>query len=173
MSQQINLTYRESDWKTPTSFPDLKNANEIAIDLETKDPNIKDKGPGWPTMDGNIVGIAVAADGFVGYYPIAHENGSNMDIKMVLDWIQDIVSGPGDKIFHNAPYDVGWLRAHGIRITNGRIIDTMIAAALVDENRFSYSLNALGFDLLGETKSEAELKQAADDWGINAKGELY
>jgi len=173
MSQQINLTYRESDWKTPTSFPDLKNAKEIAIDLETKDPNIKNKGPGWPTMDGNIVGIAVAADGFVGYYPIAHENGSNMDLKMVLDWVQDIVSGPGDKIFHNAPYDVGWLRAHGILIRNGRIIDTMIAAALVDENRFSYSLNALGFDLLGETKSEAELKQAADDWGIDAKGELY
>jgi len=173
MSQQINLTYRESDWKTPTSFPILKNAKEIAIDLETKDPNIKNKGPGWPTMDGNIVGIAVAADGFVGYYPIAHENGSNMDFKMVLDWVQDIVSGPGDKIFHNAPYDVGWLRAHGILIRNGRIIDTMIAAALVDENRFSYSLNALGFDLLGETKSEAELKQAADDWGIDAKGELY
>jgi DNA polymerase I-like protein with 3'-5' exonuclease and polymerase domains len=173
MSQQINLTYRESDWKTPTSFPDLKDAKEIAIDLETKDPNIKNKGPGWPTMDGNIVGIAVAADGFVGYYPIAHENGSNMDFKMVLDWVQDIVSGPGDKIFHNAPYDVGWLRAHGIRIRSGRIIDTMIAAALVDENRFSYSLNALGFDLLGETKSEAELKQAADDWGIDAKGELY
>jgi len=174
MSQQINLTYRESsDWKTPTSFPDLKTAKEIAIDLETRDPNIKDKGPGWPTMDGNIVGVAVAADGFVGYYPIAHENGSNMDLKMVLDWIQDIVSGTGDKIFHNAPYDVGWLRAHGIRIKNGRIIDTMIAAALVDENRFSYSLNALGFDLLGETKSELELKQAADDWGVNAKGELY
>ena len=174
MSQQINLTYRESsDWKTPTSFPDLKTAKEIAIDLETRDPSIKDKGPGWPTMDGNIVGVAVAADGFVGYYPIAHENGSNMDLKMVLDWIQDVVSGPGDKIFHNAPYDVGWLRAHGIRIKNGRIIDTMIAAALVDENRFSYSLNALGFDLLGETKSELELKQAADDWGVNAKGELY
>ena len=174
MSQQINLVYRESsDWKTPTSFPDLKNAKEIAIDLETKDPNIKSKGPGWPTNDGNIVGVAVAADGFNGYYPIAHENGSNMDLKMVLDWVQDIVSGPGDKIFHNAPYDVGWLRAHGIRIRSGRIIDTMIAAALVDENRFSYSLNALGFDLLGETKSEAELKQAADDWGIDAKGELY
>ena len=174
MSQQINLTYRESsDWKTPTSFPDLKTAKEIAIDLETRDPNIKDKGPGWPTIDGNIVGVAVAADGFVGYYPIAHENGSNMDLKMVLDWVQDVVSGPGDKIFHNAPYDVGWLRAHGIRIKSGRIIDTMIAAALVDENRFSYSLNALGFDLLGETKSELELKQAADDWGVNANGELY
>jgi DNA polymerase I-like protein with 3'-5' exonuclease and polymerase domains len=68
---------------------------------------------------------------------------------------------------------VGWLRAHGVNIKNGRIIDTMIAAAIVDENRFSYSLNSLGFDWLGETKSEQELKEAAADWGLDAKQELY
>ena len=172
MSHQINFTFKESDWKTPSHFPNIKDAKEIAIDLETKDPNIKTKGPGWPTMDGNIVGVAVATDGFAGYFPIAHENGSNMDYKIVMDWVQEIVSGPGDKIFHNASYDVGWLRAHGIKIS-GRIIDTMVASALVDENRFSYSLNALGYDWLGETKSEQELKEAASEWGIDAKQELY
>ena len=172
MSHQINFTFKESDWKTPSHFPNIKDAKEIAIDLETKDPNIKTKGPGWPTMDGNIVGVAVATDGFTGYFPIAHENGSNMDYKIVMDWVQEIVSGPGDKIFHNASYDVGWLRAHGIKIS-GRIIDTMVASALVDENRFSYSLNALGYDWLGETKSEQELKEAASEWGIDAKQELY
>jgi DNA polymerase I-like protein with 3'-5' exonuclease and polymerase domains len=172
VSHQINFTFKESDWKTPSHFPNLKDAKEIAIDLETKDPNIKTKGPGWPTMDGNIVGVAVATDGFVGYFPIAHENGSNMDYKIVMDWVQEVVSGPGDKIFHNASYDVGWLRAHGIKVS-GRIIDTMVASALVDENRFSYSLNALGYDWLGETKSEQELKEAASEWGIDAKQELY
>tara|TARA_R100000458_G_scaffold46898_1_gene45518 strand:- start:249 stop:1880 length:1632 start_codon:yes stop_codon:yes gene_type:complete len=95
-----------------------------------------------------------------------------MDYKIVMDWVQEIVSGPGDKIFHNASYDVGWLRAHGVKIS-GRIIDTMVASALVDENRFSYSLNALGYDWLGETKSEQELKEAASEWGIDAKQELY
>jgi len=44
-----------------------------------------------------------------------------MDYKTVLDWVQEICNGPGDKIFHNAHYDVGWLRAHGIRIKQGRI----------------------------------------------------
>ena len=172
MSHQINFTFKESDWKTPSHFPNIKDAKEIAIDLETKDPNIKTKGPGWPTMDGNIVGVAVATDGFTGYFPIAHENGSNMDYKIVMDWVQEVVSGPGDKIFHNASYDVGWLRAHGIKVS-GRIIDTMVASALVDENRFSYSLNALGYDWLGETKSEQELKEAASEWGIDPKQELY
>jgi len=173
MSHQINFIFRESDWKTPTHFPDLRSAKEVAIDLETKDPNIKNRGPGWPFMDGNIIGVAVAADGFKGYYPIAHEAGSNMDMKMVLDWVQDICSAPCDKIFHNAAYDVGWLRAHGVRIKQGRIIDTMIAAALVDENRFSYSLNALCFDWLGEVKAEKELKEIADEWMVDAKGEMY
>ena len=50
MSHQINFTFKESDWKTPSHFPNIKDAKEIAIDLETKDPNIKTKGPGWPTM---------------------------------------------------------------------------------------------------------------------------
>ena len=50
------------------------------------------------------------------------------------------------KIFHNAMYDVCWIRKLGIKI-NGLIVDTMIAASLVDENRFQYSLNALGWDI--------------------------
>ena len=58
-----------------------------------------------------------------------------------------------DKIMHNATYDAGWLRAEGVEV-QGRIIDTMIAAPLVDENRFSFSLNNLGRDYLGERKNE-------------------
>ena len=73
---------------------------------------------------------------------------------------------------HNAAYDCGWLRANGFTI-NGRICDTMLAAPLLDENRFSYSLNALGFDYLKEVKSEAALKQAAADFGVHPKKELW
>ena len=35
----------------------------------------------------------------------------------------------------------------------GRVIDTMITASLIDENRFSYSLNALCYDYLNKTGS--------------------
>ena len=41
----------------------------------------------------------------------------------------------------------------------GPIIDTMVTAALVDENRRSYSLNNLSIEMLGEMKSETELKE--------------
>ena len=114
MTNQINFTFQDSDWTPPTRFPDLRNEPEVAIDLETKDPEIKIKGPGWPTMNGNVIGVSVATNNFKGYYPVAHEAGGNMDIRMVLNWVQDICRSKAIKIFHNAAYDIGWLRAHGV-----------------------------------------------------------
>jgi DNA polymerase I-like protein with 3'-5' exonuclease and polymerase domains len=49
----------------------------------------------------------------------------------------------------------------------------MITAALIDENRFSYSLNNVAKDYLGKLKAETELRQRADEWGVDAKAELW
>ena len=162
----------KTEWMAPDVFPDLSTAEAIAIDLETCDPGMKTKGPGWPTKNGYIVGFALAVDGWKGYFPTRHGGGGNLDEKRVHKFVQDVLDLPCDKIFFNAAYDVGWLKAEGFRI-NGRIIDAMIAAALIDENRFSYSLNALGFDYLQETKSEQGLRDAAKEFGVDPKGELY
>jgi DNA polymerase I-like protein with 3'-5' exonuclease and polymerase domains len=161
-----------SEWLPPESFPDLSEAKEIAIDLETCDPNMEKFGPGWPRKDGFIVGYAVAVDGWCGYYPIAHGGGGNLDKKIVESWITEIMLLPCPKVMHNAAYDLGWLWAAGFEV-KGKIIDTMIAAGLVDENRFSYALNSLGFDLLKEVKSEEMLKKAALDWGVHPKKQLW
>mgnify|MGYP003655987612 FL=1 len=160
------------EWTPPHNFPDLSEAKEIAIDLETCDPNMEKFGPGWPRKDGYIVGYAVAVDGWCGYYPIAHGGGGNLDKKIVESWITEIMLLPCPKVMHNAAYDLGWLWASGFKV-EGKIIDTMIAAGLVDENRFSYALNSLGFDMLKEVKSEEQLKKAAADWGVHPKKELW
>jgi len=160
------------EWTPPQNFPDLSEAKEIAIDLETCDPNMEKFGPGWPRKDGYIVGYAVAVDGWCGYYPIAHGGGGNLDKKIVESWITEIMLLPCPKVMHNAAYDLGWLWASGFKV-EGKIIDTMIAAGLVDENRFSYALNSLGFDMLKEVKSEEQLKKAAADWGVHPKKELF
>ena len=162
----------KTEWMAPEMFPDLSSADAIAIDLETCDPGMKTSGPGWPTKNGYIVGFALATDGWKGYFPIRHGGGGNLDEKKVRKYVQTVLDLPCDKIFFNAPYDVGWLKAEGFKI-NGKIIDAMIAAALIDENRFSYSLNALGFDYLQETKSEQGLRDAAKEFGVDPKGELY
>jgi DNA polymerase I-like protein with 3'-5' exonuclease and polymerase domains len=161
-----------TEWVPPETFPNLSTAKEIAIDLETCDPHMESFGPGWPRNDGFIAGYAVAVDGWSGYYPVAHGGGGNLDKRLVERWVKDVLATDADKIMHNAAYDCGWLRANGFTV-NGRILDTMLAAPLLDENRFSYSLNALGFDYLKEVKSEAALKQAAADFGVHPKKELW
>lgn len=162
----------QSEWVPPQTFPDLSSAKEIAIDLETCDPNLETLGPGWPRRDGHIVGYAVAVDGWSGYFPVGHGGGGNLDKRLVERWVADVLALPADKIMHNASYDAGWLRASGFKI-NGTILDTMLAAPLLDENRFSYALNSLGFDYLKEVKSEQGLKTAAQDFGVHAKKELW
>ena len=129
----------QTEWVKPTEFPDLRQVDEIAIDLETKDPDLIKKGSGSVIGNGEVIGIAVATKHFKGYFPIAHEGGGNMDKTRVLSWLKDILDAPSTKIFHNAMYDVCWLRAMGFKI-NGDIACTMIAAAVTDENRFRYDL---------------------------------
>jgi DNA polymerase I-like protein with 3'-5' exonuclease and polymerase domains len=172
MTHQLNFIFQESDWVCPSEYPDLSKASEIAIDLETKDPNLKTLGPGWPRFDGAIVGFAVATADQQYYFPIQHDAGGNMDLAVTTAYIQDLLNLPCPKIFHNAQYDVGWLKINGFDI-KGKIIDTMVAAAVVNENRFSYSLNSLGFDLLGEIKSEAFLNEKAKEWGLDPKQDLW
>ena len=162
----------QTEWIIPKEYPDLRSADEIAIDLETRDPDLKSKGSGAISGNGEIVGFAVAVDGYKNYFPIAHEQGPNMDRKKTIEWFKDICESPATKIFHNAMYDVCWIRNLGIKI-NGLIIDTMIASSLIDENRFSYTLNTLSWHHLGEGKSEARLNQAAKERGLDPKADMW
>ena len=171
--ERLDLDTIEEDWLPPTEFPDLTRSEYIAIDLETNDPNLTELGPGWARDDGFIVGIAIAAGDFVGYYPIRHEAGGNIPQRKVMMWLKDQLNTPHiPKIMHNATYDAGWLRWAGVKI-EGRIIDTMIAAPLINENRFSYSLNSLSKDYLNEKKDEKTLRAAATDFGLDPKGEMW
>jgi len=169
---QIPLFKPQTEWLPPTEFPDLSKHDEIAIDLETKDPDLIKMGSGSVTNRGDVTGIAVAVKGWSGYYPIAHEGGGNMDRKKVLKWFQGVLSTPATKIFHNAMYDVCWIRALGLSV-NGKIVDTMIASALVDENQMRYDLNNCSKRYTGKTKNETDLYAAARDWGVDAKAEMY
>ena len=162
----------QKEWICPENYPDLKGYKYVAIDLETKDPDLKVRGSGAIIGNGNIVGIAVAVDGWSGYYPIAHEGGGNLEKNKVMDWIKSVCAADNVKLFHNAMYDVCWLRAAGVNI-NGHIVDTMVMSSLIDENRLSYTLNSISYEFLGEVKDEKALIEAAQSWGIDPKSEMY
>jgi len=168
-------TFKEinSNWVAPTEFPSMKGRKVVAIDLETCDPGLIKDGPGWPRKIGSVIGISISSGDFTAYYPIAHEGGGNMDRGAVIKYIRDICEDDSiEKVFHNAQYDIGWLSVIEIEV-KGRIHDTMVAMALIDENRFSYTLNSISFDYLGEYKNESKLKEAALAFGVDPKSEMY
>jgi len=169
---KVPIFEAQTEWIEPESYPDLRSYDEIAIDLETRDPDLKSKGSGAIIGNGEVVGIAVAVPGRKFYFPIAHGSGPNMDRKKTLEWFQDILNTPALKIFHNAMYDVSWIRSMGLKI-QGQIVDTMIAASLINENRFRFDLNSLGWDYLGHGKNESALNEEAKSRGLDPKADMW
>ena len=173
MILQNSLFPPQSSWTVPDVFPQFTETETIAIDLETYDPHLMTCGPGWATGRGHVVGVGVATKDWEGYFPIRHEGGGNLDEDMVLRWLKNTLSSTKrDVVFHNALYDVGWLRREGVTVA-GNILDTIVAAPLIDENRFSYSLENLGAAYCDERKDESLLQDAALAFGINPKSEMY
>jgi DNA polymerase I-like protein with 3'-5' exonuclease and polymerase domains len=162
----------DSDWTPPETIPDLSQYDTISIDLETRDENLLKLGPGWCRKDGHIIGIAVAAGESSWYFPVAHTVG-NMPRRPVFQWLTDLCKDKTKTfVFHNALYDLGWLRAEGVEV-KGKIRDTMVAAPLLNENRRYYNLNSLAGDYLGTYKDEKMLKSAAEEFGVDPKSGMW
>ena len=147
---------------------DLKGVDTVAVDIETYDPNLKTKGLGAIRNDGFICGIAVATGKETAYFPLRHSD-IFIDYKRdekIWDALNEKIFQNENitKIFHNAMYDVCWIRAVTGMKMKGRIVDTMIAASVIDENRFKYSLDSLSKDYLNEEKYKYDLQQKTLEW---------
>ena len=61
-------------------------------------------------------------------------------------------------------YDVCWIRSATGEMPQGPLLDTMIAASVIDETRMRYSLDSLSKDYLKETKYKYDLTAKVLDW---------
>jgi DNA polymerase I-like protein with 3'-5' exonuclease and polymerase domains len=96
-----------------------------------------------------------------------------MPRRPVFQWLTDLCKDKTKTfVFHNALYDLGWLRAEGVEV-KGKIRDTMVAAPLLNENRRYYNLNSLAGDYLGTYKDEKMLKSAAEEFGVDPKSGMW
>ena len=171
---QMSMFLPKADWRPPKELPDLSSAKIISLDVETSDPHLLTSGPGGVRHDGKLVGISVATDtGFVGYFPIAHEGGDNLDSGSVLNWARATLGGRQDKVGANLLYDLEWLRAAGVEV-KGRLRDIQVAEPLLDEERDGgYSLSNLSKYYLNQDKDETLLREAAKSFGVDPKGGLW
>ena len=144
---------------------DVKDGDVVAVDLETYDPKLKTHGSGAIIGNGFVCGIAIAYGDKRFYFPIKHK-GPKLATNLVWKVLNKKIFQNENitKVFHNAIYDVCWIRAVTGKMIKGRIVDTMIAASVIDENRFKYSLDALSKDYLDESKYKYDLQQKTLEW---------
>lgn len=142
-----------------TPFPDISSAKRVGLDIETCDPDLKTKGPGVRRPGSFIAGISVATDDASWYFPMRHEGGENHDPDQVLAWARDNLCTEGvPKVGANLLYDLDFLAAEGVKVA-GPFLDVQSAEPLLDENRFSYSLDELASKYLNEHKKTAMLEK--------------
>lgn len=156
----------KTGWKLVNEFPSLRSAKAICFDVETKDSEIEEFGPGWGRGRGHIIGVAIGTDdGFKRYYPIRHEGGPNCDPQHVLGWLNEELSRPHQhKVGHNVLYDLGWLAHEGVKIA-GTIHDTWTAEKILRHSADA-TLEECGQRYLGEGKESDELYDWAwSYWG--------
>jgi DNA polymerase I-like protein with 3'-5' exonuclease and polymerase domains len=149
--------------------PELRDAPPgcIALDFETDDPTLLERGSAWAFSGiGDVIGMAIAWDGFEAYYPIGHREG-NTDREKTVAWLTEHFKRSDIRVLcANAVYDLGWAK----RITGlypaGGVCDVQFMAALLDEYRLSYSLDAIARDYLGVGKATDVVEDIAKKLGL-------
>lgn len=167
---QIPLFEPQSKWRPPAVLPELDSV--ISIDLETHDPNIKKSGPGYKRRDGKVVGVAIADKHHQLYLPFDHFGGDNLDKQTILSYVKYAINKADEIIMANATYDLGWLETLSLSVSCP-VRDIQVAEALIDEEKFSYSLDSIAKKYLKKGKKEDGLQNAADTYGINAKSDMW
>lgn len=160
----------KSDWRPPDSFPTIYDAKWWSIDIEARDPHLREKGPGFVRGDAYCVGVAIHVDGFSGYYPVRHAQGCNLAPNAVFEWLgNEAKHFRGDLYGGNLLYDLEGLWFEGVRFHDDvKVRDIQIAEPIIDEETAEgYSVEVLSNKYLGVGKEEGVLREAA---GYYTKG---
>lgn len=171
---QLPLIPPDCDWRKPSlaELPSWKGAQRVAFDVETRDEHLPDLGPGV-RRGAYIVGLSFAIeDGPSFYLPIRHEEGQdNLPVDAVLAYFREqAASFDGYLVGTNLGYDLDFAAEEDIMFSAvKRFRDIQIAEPLLDESRFSYSLDTLAKEYLGEGKNIQLMKEAAVSYGMRTK----
>jgi len=144
-----------------------KNAKVLAVDIETRDPLLTEKGPSWVANEGHILGVALACKGFKTFVPIAEQYVNSNELtgeereKNIRD-LKLILASSNIKTGANFQYDVGWLNHEGFEV-NGKYADVQYAEPLLNEAADSYSLKSLTFKYL--PPADQKRSDLLEAWG--------
>ena len=147
----------------------LVNADETAIDIETKDPKLTTHGPGCYRGDGHICGLSASAgNGASVYLPFAHPDVSVKDAAKYRNIAALVLNSESSKVGANIMYDLEWLGHEGFTV-RGAIHDVQFAEPLLDEYSRSFRLDSLAKKYEGDSKKTSILEDYNDKMGWKGK----
>lgn len=138
---------------------------EFAIDTETTSIN---------PVDADLVGVSLSWNVGRGYYIPVRGPGATIPLETLRERLAPLLADNAiTKIGHNIKYDLIVLHNAGMPV-HGPLIDTMIAAFVLDPTRNSYGLDPLAFtyfnhrmipisDLIGKGRQQLAFDQVALD----------
>jgi len=144
----------------------------LALMDKAKVLHIDTESNGEPVKDGRGYAIGMSVDicldsynAYSYYFPFRHREGRNFDLSY-RDELKKIIEKPDKiKVAHNARFDIISARTLGIEF-GMNFDDTMLIAHSVDENMFSYSLDALAKKLGYDGKAKPKhLSKAIELFG--------
>lgn len=173
---QLPIFEPRSTWTpTPVSqLPSWEGAKRVSIDCETRDPDLTELGPGV-RRGAYMVGVSFSIeDGPSFYLPMRHAVGSNLDPGHVVSYLRDQARAfKGSLGGANIPYDLDFMAEEGIEFDPLDYRDVQIAEPLINENEYSYSLEAIAARRGLPGKDESGLRQAAAAFGLHPKIDLW
>lgn len=140
----------------------------MVIDIETKDPELLDKGPGVFRDDGYILGVGVYAPfmHLKKYFNLAHPDCTEELHERNVKQLRELLAMPCTKVFVNALYDLGWLVNWSYHFEiNGTYEDVITREALLDAYSPSYSLDYLSKKYGSKGKREDRIARICEENG--------
>ena len=176
---QFPLWKPESSWRPPKvgDLPSWEGAKRVGFDCETKDPFLKQLGPGCRRDDSHITGFSFAIeDGPSFYVPIRHAGGDNVeDPGQAVAYLRDQAKHyPGIVAGANLSYDLDWVAEEEVEFPEVAFFrDVQIADPLICELHQSYSLQAIAERFGMPGKNTELLIDAARHYNVDPKGGMW
>lgn len=165
-----------TSWKPPLlrDLPPWASAKRISIDVECKDTELKELGPGCRRPGNRVVGVGFAIeDGPEHYLSISHAGGDNCEGDVwgyLRDQLKDF---SGILVGNGLSYDLDWLETNGCDVLTKKIMDVQILDPLLNELHDRYNLDALCERHGLPGKDETALRHAANAYRIDPKRDLW
>ncbi|HJN37714.1 MAG TPA: DNA polymerase I [Gammaproteobacteria bacterium] len=121
----------------------LKKVQQFAFDTETTGLDIH-------TL--TCVGMSFALEKSKGYYlPLAHKEGTQLSFDLIREGLQELFKSQDLSVIgHNLKFDYKVMKSMGIEI-HAQLLDTMVAAYVLDSSHTSYSLDNVSKRYLGRS----------------------